>query len=339
MEILGHIESVGAEIGVVNSPFDDHIFMLAGKPIIFINQGCLTVHRPRIPPGDVCRLAWDQTRDSLLRAATLMDMFGFSSRTLTADSVVVPLAYYLHRRSLADSYLHSTADAADRLAVQHWVIRSLVKRGIWGSGLDTLLTRLRRAIDENGHGGFPVTELEHAMTALGKSLAFDPTEIDELLEMGYGGPRTFSVLSLLYPGLDFTKEFHEDHIFPRSRFTAKRLADAGVPHDQIEKYRAAVDSLPNLQLLGGLPNVEKKAKLPGDWVATAVPTAEKRSSYVHDNDLGGLPLDLADFLTFYAQRRERMQQRLLKTLGVTEPSGSPGDPVLGSDHGSYKDGA
>ena len=31
--------------------------------------------------------AWDQTRDSLLRAATLLDMFGFSSRTLTADSV------------------------------------------------------------------------------------------------------------------------------------------------------------------------------------------------------------------------------------------------------------
>jgi hypothetical protein len=56
--------------------------------------------------------AWDQTWDSLLRAATLMDIFGFSSRTLTADSVVVPLAYYLHRRSLADSYLHSSADAA-----------------------------------------------------------------------------------------------------------------------------------------------------------------------------------------------------------------------------------
>ena len=42
--------------------------------------------------------AWDQTRDSLLRAATLIDLFGFSSRTLTADSVVVLLAHYPHRR-------------------------------------------------------------------------------------------------------------------------------------------------------------------------------------------------------------------------------------------------
>ena len=88
-----------------------------------------------------------------------------------------------------------------------------------------------------------------------------------------------------------------------------------------------------------MPNVEKQAKLPGDWVASAFPTAEKRSSYVRDNDLSGLPLDLADFLTFYAQRRERMRQRLLKTLGVTEPAGPPGDPGAGSDHGGYKDGA
>src|SRR5262249_46919198 len=148
---------------------------------------------------------------------------GFSSRTLTADSVVVLLAYYLYRRNLTDAYLHSSADAADRMAIQTWVIRSLVKRGIWGSGLDTLLTRLRRVTDDHGTDGFPAAELEQDMVALGKSLAFDPTEVDELLEMRYGGQRTFSVLSLLYPGLDLSKEFHEDHIFPRSRFTAKRL--------------------------------------------------------------------------------------------------------------------
>jgi len=266
--------------------------------------------------------AWDQTRDSLLRAATLLDMFGFSSRTLTADSVLLLLAYYLHRRGLADSYLHSTADADDRLAAQNWVTRSLVKRGIWGSGLDTLLTRLRHTIDEHGQNGFPVADLEHDMTTLGKSLAFDPTEVDELLEMRYGGQRTFAVLSLLYPGLDLTKEFHEDHIFPRSRFTARRLADAGIPSDHIERYREVVDCLPNLQLLGGIPNVEKQAKLPGEWVATAFPV-EQRTTYLHDNDLDGLPLDLADFLAFYTQRKERMRERLLNVLGVTNGASPP----------------
>jgi hypothetical protein len=68
-----------------------------------------------------------------------------------------------------------------------------------------------------------------------------------------------------------------------------------------------------------VPNIEKRAKLPGDWLATAFPTAELRGSYLRDNDLDGL----TDFLKFYAQRRERMRQRLLKTLGVTEPSRPP----------------
>lgn len=260
---------------------------------------------------------WDQTRDSLLRAATLLDIFGFSSRTLTADSVLVLLAYYLHHRDLGDSYLHSTADAADRLTVQDWVTRSLIKRGIWGSGLDSLLTRLRHAVDQYGQSGFPASELEQAMKSLGKSLTFDPTEVDELLEMRYGGQRTFAVLSLLYPGLDLTKEFHEDHIFPRSRFTVKRLTDANIPFDKIEEYRDIVDCLPNLQLLAGIPNVEKKAKLPDEWLATAFPSSGHRATYLRENDLDGLSLDLEDFLEFYAQRKERMRERLLKVLGIT----------------------
>jgi hypothetical protein len=260
--------------------------------------------------------AWDKTRDALVRAATLVDTFGFTSRTLTADSVVVLIAYYFARRDLTDGYLYSSADASDRQTVQRWMIRSLIKRGIWGSGLDTLLTRLRRVIDDYGQPGFPVPELEREMASAGKSLAIEATEIDELLEMTYGGRRTFPVLTLLYPGLDLSKEFHEDHIFPRSRFTARRLADAGIPADQIAQYMDAVDHLPNLQLLAGVPNTEKNAKLPADWLAAAFPVQEQCNAYLRDNDLDALPLELTQFLDFYCQRRERMRNRLAALLGV-----------------------
>ncbi|MFZ2164719.1 MAG: DUF262 domain-containing protein [Propionibacteriaceae bacterium] len=86
---------------------------------------------------------WQQIKGALLRAATLLQQFGHNKQNLTANSVIVPLAYYLHLRGATDSYLDSTSNAADRLAIQHWVTRSLIKRGIWGSGLDTLLTRIR----------------------------------------------------------------------------------------------------------------------------------------------------------------------------------------------------
>ena len=39
-----------------------------------------------------------------------------------------------------------------------------------------------------------------------------------------------------------------------------------------------------------------------------------------DNDLDGLSLELANFLDFYAKRKELMRKRLLKVLGVTSAS-------------------
>jgi hypothetical protein len=259
---------------------------------------------------------WATTHASMIKAASLLHFFGFTNRTLTAASVVVPLAYYLARRNLPDSYLTSSADAKDRLALRQWITRSLVKRGIWGSGLDTLLLRLRQAIDVHGETSFPVTEIEKEMATLGKSLSFEPTEVDELLELKYASQRTFPVLAMLYPGLDLSKEFHEDHIFPRSRFTRKRLRDAGIDDAAIDDYRAACDLLPNLQLLGGVPNVEKQAKLPATWLAEAFASEAERHTYLSENDLQDLPLDLDDFLAFFEERKQRMRKRLSNILGV-----------------------
>lgn len=278
--------------------------------------------------GNMARVeaAWPQIKGALLRAATLLQQFGYNERNLTANSVIVPVAHYLHLRGAGDSYLDSTADAADRLALQRWVTRSLVKRGIWGSGLDTLLTRIRDVLRTNSTNGFPVAAVEEAMAAVGKSLAFDNAEIDELLNLKYAGQRTFSVLSVLYPGLDLSKKFHEDHIFPKSRFTRKKLLDAGIPLDKIDDYLAAVNLLPNLQLLAGTANIEKQDSLPAEWIDTAFPSEDRRATYLAENDLDGLPLDLADFTSFFEQRKQRIRTRLLAALGTTP--GAPEDAAL-----------
>ena len=59
--------------------------------------------------------AWKQIKGALLRAATLLQQYGFNQRNLTAHSVIIPVAHYLHLRDATDSYLTSSADAADRL--------------------------------------------------------------------------------------------------------------------------------------------------------------------------------------------------------------------------------
>jgi len=266
--------------------------------------------------------AWPGIESALLRAAALLQQFGYNERNLTANSVIVPIAHYLHLRGAGDSYLDSSADAGDRLALQRWVTRSLIKRGIWGSGLDTLLTRIRDALTANASGCFPVAEVEAAMAAVGKGLSFDTAEIDELLNLKYAGQRTFSVLSVLYPGLDLGKKFHEDHIFPKSRFTRKKLVSAGIPPDEVDAYLDAFNLLPNLQLLAGTANIEKQDTLPADWITSAFPSDAKRKTYLDENDLDGLPLDIVDFLYFYEGRKARVRDRLVKVLGATAAVGA-----------------
>jgi len=261
--------------------------------------------------------AWPEIKSSLLRAATLLQQFGYHERNLTVNSVIIPIAYYLHLRNATDSYIDSTAEAHDRLVLQRWITRSIIKRGIWGSGLDTLLARLRSALKENTNGAFPIQSVTEAMEAAGKGLTFEPGEIDELLNLKYGSRRTFSVLSVLYPGLDLSKQFHEDHIFPKSRFTKKKLAPAGIPNDQVEEYMLKVNLLPNLQLLAGTANIEKQDSTPDTWVAQAFPSTEQKTTYLRDNDLDGLPLDLPCFLEFFDQRSARIRERLTKTLGTS----------------------
>lgn len=169
--------------------------------------------------------------------------------------------------------------------------------------------------DQSGNG-FPRDGLETAMAGLAKSLQFSDAEIEELCELSYGRPRTFATLAMLYPGLDLTKQFHEDHIFARSRFTRARLVKAGIPAEAIDDYLERVNRLPNLQLLAGVPNTEKQARLPDEWLHGPHFTSdEARETYMRENDLESVPLALDEFLTFYDGRRSKIEARLRAQLG------------------------
>src|SRR5690606_18295807 len=96
------------------------------------------------------------------------------------------VAYYLHTRGLGDPYRAAVAHAADRMLLRSWVLRSLIVRGIWGSGLDTLLRDIRTVINDHGQSGFPATELERAMALRGKSLAVTDELVDDVLDLSYG---------------------------------------------------------------------------------------------------------------------------------------------------------
>lgn len=260
---------------------------------------------------------WQSVRESLLLAARMLATFGFNSQNLRADSVILPVAYYLHSRSLDDGYLSRSEHARDRAKLRHWVVRSLLKAsGIWGSGLDTLLTGLRKAIAEHGKSGFPVETIESVMAVRGKSLHFVSEELDELAELEYGSKRTFALLSILFPGFDFSHHFHVDHIYPKSRFTPAKLRKLGLDEDKIDKYVDCSNRLANLQLLEGTINNEKRQKMPHEWYGALWPDPEARKNHLQSQGIVALPENILEFNVFYEKRKETLRSRIGQILSI-----------------------
>ena len=260
---------------------------------------------------------WPQIRSALVRTVELASSFGLNGQTLRADSALLPIAYYLYHRKAPSNYTVSNQFAADRGTIHSWLIRSLLKAsGIWGSGLDTLLTALREVVQQKGDALFPAADLEQVMDARGKSLSFSPAEVEDMLSLQYGDKRMFALLSMLFPFVNLRNQFHMDHVFPISRFTTAKLRKSGVPEDKIDDLARMANELPNLQLLEGTANTEKRDALPAKWLSAHYPNPGDRSHYCSIHDLGDVPDALDGFEEFHADRRERLRTRINAVLGV-----------------------
>lgn len=261
---------------------------------------------------------WLGIKDSLVRAVRLIARFGFNSRTLRADSAVLPIAYYIHTRGHTDNFLTGNGYREDRDAIRDWLVRSIVKAsGIWGSGLDTLLTALRDVISDSS-GPFPTTDINREMARRGRSLTFEPEEIDDLADIKYGNPRTFALLSLLCPFVDVESTvFHIDHVFPKARFTKIRLRKAGLPDDddELDNIIDCRDRLANLQLLAAPDHGTKGTMMPANWLNEMLD--QKRQLHCELHKLGDVPTEMTDFMSFYNTRRAVLRDEIAKLLGTT----------------------
>ncbi len=266
--------------------------------------------------------AWDGIRDALLLTVRLVESFGFNGQTIRAHSAILPIAYYLYRKGADERFLTQSAYRDDREAIRGWLVRSLLKAsGIWGSGLDTLLTALRATITNEGTDAFPAQELGTVMARRGKSLSFERDEIEELLDMDYGDRRVFALLSLCYPFVDLRNQFHIDHVFPRALATPARLRRAGISEEEIPELRARVNRLPNLQLLEGHINEEKQAKPPLVWARAHFADERQFEGYCARHDLVDLPSDVTEFDNFFEKRRDALRERIQTVLGQAAGAG------------------
>lgn len=106
-----------------------------------------------------------------------------------------------------------------------------------------------------------------AMALRCKSLAVTDVLVDDILDLSYGGKRTFAVLAMLYDQVDTRNQFHVDPVLPKAQLDPKRLREPEFSREEIEALGTPRDRFANRQLLPGPENIDKSATAPDEWAA------------------------------------------------------------------------
>ena len=151
-----------------------------------------------------------------------------------------------------------------------------------------------------------------------KSISFTSDDIDNILELEYGKPRTYCALSLLYPGLNFNFKYHQDHIHPKSFFTNVKLKKEGIDENKREEYYSIFNKIANLQLLQATENIEKSNTHFVDWIDNKYNEEGEKNNFLKQHNIPStVSLDLTDFIEFYDVRKDSIRKNLMIKLGVT----------------------
>ena len=255
---------------------------------------------------------WDRTSQAIRGAVVLAASFGYSRYTLTSNNALIPIAHYLQTINAPENFAQSSKYEDDRKKIFKWLVIAQLKQ-TFGGHADNVLRSMRNLIDQNT-GGFPFDAIRDSLKGSPKSMTFDDDEIVNLLFYQYGQPYTYSALTFLYPSLDFRNRFHQDHIYPKSLFTQRKLEKAGISADKIPFYLENHNNMANLQLLEGVMNQEKSAQDFKTWLAEKYPDPVARNAYMERHYIPDIDLSLENFEEFVVKRREMLIEAFKQRL-------------------------
>ena len=253
---------------------------------------------------------WEKTKKAISLAVNLLSNFGFNGDTLIANSVIIPVVYYLYKIDCPNNYLEADRYLNDRNKIKYFVQISLLKR-IFGGTPDSILLKMRENMQDLSEG-FPLSKLLKVRDT-NKSLILTDEDIDYLLDTKIG-KYSFTLLSVIFPAIDLKNKFHQDHIFPSSKYKNKKnLREIGYSEEEITFIVEHIDTIVNLQLLEGIPNTEKNNKYFDDWVLKRYNSNEELDYYLNRNLLNKV-YKKNEVIQMYTDRKEELRKRLLQNL-------------------------
>ena len=257
---------------------------------------------------------WENIKRAIKQSVHLVSSFGYTGETLSSNNALIPIGYYLLTIGMPDNFVESGATKENRAKIKKWLIMALLKKAFSGQP-DNVIRPIRDIIRENGNDEFPIVQIIDKFKGTNKSIQFAEDDIDEyLLKLKYGKSETLSTLMLLYPSLDFSNKFHEDHMYPKSKFRKSYLRKMGVPEDKLDTYIDSVNDISNLQLLAAQLNEEKLNTDFDVWFNKQQVTDSDKIQYRTIHYLPEMEYTYPNFLLFMDKRKQMIRNKLIEIL-------------------------
>ena len=257
---------------------------------------------------------WENIKRAIKQAVNLVASFGYSGETLSSNNALIPIAYYLLTIGMPENFVESGATKDNRAKIKKWLIMALLKKAFSGQP-DNVLRPIRDILRENGIADFPIAQIIERFKGTPKSIQFTEDDIEAyLLKLKYGKSETLSTLMLLYPSLDFSNKFHEDHMYPKSKFRKSYLRKKGVPEDKLDAYIDSVNDISNLQLLAAQLNEEKLNTDFDEWFNKQQPTEADKIQYRTIHYLPDMDYTYENYLEFQDKRKQMLRKKLVEIL-------------------------
>lgn len=254
---------------------------------------------------------WEQIRDTILSTFDLIKSFGFTDFTLTSKNAVIPIIYYLYHKGIYRDFSNKIEFKEDRERIKKWLHIVLIKR-LFGGTSDNVLSQMRRTFTDNVleikiKSEIVTFPIDNIFNHIRKDTSVGEEFIEETLFTQMDNQYAFSILSLLYPNLDYkNNNFHKDHVHPAS--TYKKLSE-----ENKEKYGwHTFNSIYNLQMLDANENMSKKDLSLKEWVEKEI-NEDNKERFLNLHIIPNIDFSLENFSEYIEKRKGILMERL-KTL-------------------------
>lgn len=255
---------------------------------------------------------WDEISAAIISLYDLLRSYGLTSYSLTSNNATLPILYYIYHKKIYDGFSTKKNYEQDRAAIKKWIMSAILRR-IFGGQSDNILQQSRKYFTSDVDKEFISNDIIFDGRKLNENINIsnyiDDDFIDSIINTQKDDRYAFSILSLLYPDLDYkNNNFHKDHLHPESAYPS-------LSKELREKYPFKLyNSILNLQMLDSNENQSKKDMPLDAWVNKQCDNNSNRKKFLDEHLIPDINLSLDNFDQYAKERYVILKDKLKEIL-------------------------